>query len=103
MDPRPLLLLTNPQVTYLANSTLLTLSHSFSEFIDQYLSFTSLFWVQCAGSGLASVNKYHYGFFSAAIKLPPGDSSGVVVAFYVSTIYIYAYVILLLITKHVFI
>ncbi|XP_004297640.1 PREDICTED: probable xyloglucan endotransglucosylase/hydrolase protein 33 [Fragaria vesca subsp. vesca] len=37
-----------------------------------------------SGSGLASVNKYHYGFFSAAIKLPPGDSSGVVVAFYLS-------------------
>lgn len=46
--------------------------------------------VQYAGSGLASVNKYHYGFFSAAIKLPPGDSSGVVVAFYVS---IYAYML----------
>ncbi|KAF2292726.1 hypothetical protein GH714_027659 [Hevea brasiliensis] len=32
------------------------------------------------GSGLASKNKYYYGFFSAAIRLPAGLSSGVVVA-----------------------
>lgn len=38
-----------------------------------------------AGSGLVSQNKYNYGFFSAAIKLPPGYTSGVVVAFYVSS------------------
>ncbi|GKV22857.1 hypothetical protein SLEP1_g32676 [Rubroshorea leprosula] len=37
-----------------------------------------------SGSGLESKNKYHYGFFSAAIKLPAGLSSGVVVAFYLS-------------------
>ncbi|TXG56327.1 hypothetical protein EZV62_017640 [Acer yangbiense] len=37
-----------------------------------------------SGSGLVSKNKYHYGFFSAAIKLPAGLSSGVVLAFYVS-------------------
>ncbi|XP_021809690.1 probable xyloglucan endotransglucosylase/hydrolase protein 33 [Prunus avium] len=37
-----------------------------------------------SGSGLVSVNKYHYGFFSAAIKLPAGLTSGVVVAFYLS-------------------
>ncbi|PON98932.1 Xyloglucan endotransglucosylase/hydrolase [Trema orientale] len=37
-----------------------------------------------SGSGLASKNKYYYGFFSAAIKLPSGLSSGVVVAFYLS-------------------
>ncbi|XP_059447958.1 probable xyloglucan endotransglucosylase/hydrolase protein 33 [Corylus avellana] len=37
-----------------------------------------------AGSGLVSKNKYYYGFFSAAIKLPSGLSSGVVVAFYLS-------------------
>ena len=36
------------------------------------------------GSGMASKNKYYYGFFSAAIKLPSGLSPGVVVAFYVS-------------------
>lgn len=37
------------------------------------------------GAGLVSKNKYYYGFFSAAIKLPSGLSSGVVVAFYVSS------------------
>ncbi|KAK3223294.1 hypothetical protein Dsin_010319 [Dipteronia sinensis] len=37
-----------------------------------------------SGSGLVSKNKYHYGFFSAAIKLPAGLSSGVVLAFYLS-------------------
>ncbi|CAN1310979.1 Probable xyloglucan endotransglucosylase/hydrolase protein 33 [Linum perenne] len=38
-----------------------------------------------AGCGLASKNKYLYGFFSAAIKLPSGLSPGVVFAFYVKT------------------
>ncbi|KAM7484248.1 hypothetical protein LguiA_000257 [Lonicera macranthoides] len=37
-----------------------------------------------SGSGLVSKNKYHYGFFSSAIKLPAGFTSGVVVAFYLS-------------------
>ncbi|KAK2990846.1 hypothetical protein RJ640_016164 [Escallonia rubra] len=37
-----------------------------------------------SGSGLVSKNKYYYGFFSAAIKLPAGFTSGVVVAFYLS-------------------
>ncbi|KAL2546991.1 putative xyloglucan endotransglucosylase/hydrolase protein 33 [Forsythia ovata] len=37
-----------------------------------------------SGSGLMSKNKYHYGFFSAAMKLPAGFTSGVVVAFYLS-------------------
>ncbi|KAG4162693.1 hypothetical protein ERO13_D01G130100v2 [Gossypium hirsutum] len=37
-----------------------------------------------SGSGLASWNKYNYRFFSAAIKLPAGLTSGVVVAFYLS-------------------
>ncbi|XP_059649004.1 probable xyloglucan endotransglucosylase/hydrolase protein 33 [Cornus florida] len=37
-----------------------------------------------SGSGLVSRNKYHHGFFSAAIKLPSGFTSGVVVAFYLS-------------------
>ncbi|XAR48058.1 Xyloglucan:xyloglucosyl transferase [Bertholletia excelsa] len=37
-----------------------------------------------SGSGLVSRSKYYYGFFSAAIKLPPGFTSGVVVAFYLS-------------------
>ncbi|KAJ9169581.1 hypothetical protein P3X46_017754 [Hevea brasiliensis] len=35
-------------------------------------------------SGLASKNKYYYGFFSAAIRLPAGLYSGVVVAFHLS-------------------
>ena len=39
------------------------------------------------GTGLVSKNKYYYGFFSAAIKLPSGLSSGVVVAFYVSSFF----------------
>ncbi|KAL2519516.1 putative xyloglucan endotransglucosylase/hydrolase protein 33 [Abeliophyllum distichum] len=37
-----------------------------------------------SGSGLMSKNKYYYGFFSAAMKLPAGFTSGVVVAFYLS-------------------
>lgn len=39
-----------------------------------------------AGAGLVSKNTYHYGFFSARLKLPAGFASGVVVAFYVSMI-----------------
>ncbi|XP_057493459.1 probable xyloglucan endotransglucosylase/hydrolase protein 33 [Actinidia eriantha] len=37
-----------------------------------------------SGSGLVSRNKYHHGFFNAAIKLPSGFTSGVVIAFYLS-------------------
>ncbi|PIM98632.1 hypothetical protein CDL12_28885 [Handroanthus impetiginosus] len=37
-----------------------------------------------SGSGLASKNKYYYGFFNAAIKLPDGFTSGIVVAYYLS-------------------
>ncbi|KAL8138118.1 hypothetical protein V2J09_004119 [Rumex salicifolius] len=36
------------------------------------------------GSGLVSNSKYLYGFFSAAMKLPAGYTSGLVVAFYLS-------------------
>ncbi|GJU11646.1 probable xyloglucan endotransglucosylase/hydrolase protein 33 [Tanacetum coccineum] len=36
------------------------------------------------GSGLISKNRYYHGFFSAAIKLPAGFTSGVVLAFYMS-------------------
>lgn len=35
------------------------------------------------GSGLVSKEKYFHGFFSAAIRLPVGVTSGVVLAFYV--------------------
>ncbi|XP_076944191.1 putative xyloglucan endotransglucosylase/hydrolase protein 33 [Bidens hawaiensis] len=37
-----------------------------------------------SGSGLVSKYRYHHGFFSVAIKLPTGDTSGVVLAFYMS-------------------
>ncbi|KAG6396505.1 hypothetical protein SASPL_142656 [Salvia splendens] len=39
-----------------------------------------------SGSGLVSKNKYYYGFFNAAMKLPAGFTSGVVVAFYASIV-----------------
>ncbi|KAF5726750.1 xyloglucan endotransglucosylase/hydrolase protein 33 precursor [Tripterygium wilfordii] len=42
-----------------------------------------------SGSGLVSKNKYLYGFFSSAIKLPSGLSPGVVVAFYLSNADVY--------------
>ncbi|KAL5723679.1 xyloglucan:xyloglucosyl transferase [Ranunculus cassubicifolius] len=44
---------------------------------------------KASGSGFASQNDYYYGFFSAAIKLPPGLTSGVVVAFYMSNADLY--------------
>ncbi|CAI0386047.1 unnamed protein product [Linum tenue] len=47
-------------------------------------SFATLSLDKTSGAGLASKNKYYYGFFSAAIKLPSGLSPGVVVAFYLS-------------------
>ncbi|XP_027098931.2 probable xyloglucan endotransglucosylase/hydrolase protein 33 [Coffea arabica] len=37
-----------------------------------------------SGSGLVSKNRYYYGFFSAAMKLPAGFTSGIVTAFYLS-------------------
>nr|GLL49905.1 probable xyloglucan endotransglucosylase/hydrolase protein 33 [Ipomoea trifida] len=37
-----------------------------------------------SGSGLVSKDRYYYGFFNAALKLPAGFTSGVVVAFYMS-------------------
>ncbi|XP_051122480.1 probable xyloglucan endotransglucosylase/hydrolase protein 33 [Andrographis paniculata] len=37
-----------------------------------------------SGSGIVSKNKYYYGFFNGAIKLPAGFTSGVVVAYYLS-------------------
>ncbi|CAN1852836.1 Probable xyloglucan endotransglucosylase/hydrolase protein 33 [Linum perenne] len=47
-------------------------------------SFATLSLDKDSGCGLASKNKYLYGFFSAAIKLPSGLSPGVVFAFYLS-------------------
>ena len=47
-------------------------------------SYDTLLIFSFSGSGLVSNDRHYYGFFSAAIKLPAGLSSGVVVAFYVS-------------------
>ncbi|KAK6931072.1 Glycoside hydrolase family 16 [Dillenia turbinata] len=47
-------------------------------------SYVNLALDKSSGSGLVSKNRYYYGFFSAALKLPAGFSSGVVVAFYMS-------------------
>ncbi|PIA62099.1 hypothetical protein AQUCO_00200238v1 [Aquilegia coerulea] len=47
-------------------------------------SFVNLTLDKSSGSGFVSQNYYNYGFFNAAIKLPSGYSSGVVVAFYLS-------------------
>ncbi|KAK9751027.1 hypothetical protein RND81_02G236700 [Saponaria officinalis] len=47
-------------------------------------SFANITLNKKSGSGLASKNHYNYGFFSAAIKLPTGFTSGIVVAFYMS-------------------
>ncbi|GAB2297348.1 hypothetical protein Dimus_031456 [Dionaea muscipula] len=52
-------------------------------------SLASITLTKVSGSGLASRNKYQYGFFSAAMKLPPGYTSGVVVAFYLSNVDIF--------------
>ncbi|CAL9781358.1 unnamed protein product [Musa acuminata subsp. burmannicoides] len=38
----------------------------------------------CACSGFISTATYHYGLFSASIKLPQGYTAGIVVAFYTS-------------------
>lgn len=42
-----------------------------------------------SGSGLVSKNKYYYGFFNAAMKLPAGFTSGIVIAFYLSNADVY--------------
>uniref|UniRef100_A0A7C9E199 Xyloglucan endotransglucosylase/hydrolase n=1 Tax=Opuntia streptacantha TaxID=393608 RepID=A0A7C9E199_OPUST len=52
-------------------------------------SFANITLDKISGSGLASKNHYNYGFFSAAVKVPAGFSSGVVVAFYLSNSDIY--------------
>lgn len=90
MDPWPLLLLTKTQVKsfkMIDTYKFLTLINASKTLL--IVSASLLFLIQHAGSGLASVNKFHYGFFSAAIKLPAGLTSGVVVAFYVSSLVIY--------------
>ncbi|CAM8884422.1 unnamed protein product [Rhodiola kirilowii] len=52
-------------------------------------SYVTLALNKTTGAGLASENKFYYGFFSAAMKLPAGYTSGVVVAFYLSNSDVY--------------
>ncbi|KAJ0818223.1 putative xyloglucan:xyloglucosyl transferase, Xyloglucan-specific endo-beta-1,4-glucanase [Helianthus annuus] len=47
-------------------------------------SYTDIILDKTSGSGLVSKDRYYHGFFSVAIKLPMGDTSGVVLAFYMS-------------------
>ncbi|KAK1437820.1 hypothetical protein QVD17_03618 [Tagetes erecta] len=47
-------------------------------------SYADIILDKTSGSGLISKSKYYHGFFSAAIKLPSGFTSGVVLAFYMS-------------------
>ncbi|KAK9052100.1 hypothetical protein SSX86_028728 [Deinandra increscens subsp. villosa] len=47
-------------------------------------SYADIILDKTSGSGLISKNRYYHGFFSAAIKLPAGFTSGVVLAFYMS-------------------
>ncbi|KAG0473636.1 hypothetical protein HPP92_015493 [Vanilla planifolia] len=43
-----------------------------------------------SGSGFKSKDVFFHGFFSAAVKLPPGFAAGVVVAFYMSSSEVFA-------------
>ncbi|KAK9119664.1 hypothetical protein Scep_017757 [Stephania cephalantha] len=69
----------------------LTFSHGFKEFfggshiqiVDNGTS-VNLILDKSSGAGFVSQNSYKYGFFSAAIKVPSGYTSGVVIAFYMS-------------------
>lgn len=47
---------------------------------------TNFFFGMDIGSGFKSLNSYTSGYFSAAIKLHPGYTAGVITAFYVSII-----------------
>ncbi|XP_061372336.1 probable xyloglucan endotransglucosylase/hydrolase protein 33 [Gastrolobium bilobum] len=81
-----------PSVTHLTDSfPHVPFDHSFSNAFGasniKFLSNGSMATLaldKISGSGLVSQSRYYYGFFSAAIKLPAGLSSGVVVAFYLS-------------------
>lgn len=77
MGPLSISLSTKFQVNHL---WILAFFKSDLMFIHNFLFSLFIF----GGAGLVSRNKYHYGFFSASIKLPSGLTSGVVVAFYVS-------------------
>ncbi|KAI3731470.1 hypothetical protein L1987_62658 [Smallanthus sonchifolius] len=47
-------------------------------------SYADIILDKTSGSGFVSKDRYYHGFFSVAIKLPTGDTSGVVLAFYMS-------------------
>lgn len=53
---------------------------------NSYILIFCLCFISKTGSGIVSKNKYYYGFFNAAMKLPAGFTSGIVIAFYVSLI-----------------
>ncbi|XP_010271956.1 PREDICTED: probable xyloglucan endotransglucosylase/hydrolase protein 33 [Nelumbo nucifera] len=68
-----------------------TFAQGFSEFfggpniqLTNNGSYVNLMLNKSSGSGFVSRDRYKYGFFSTAIKLPSGYTSGVVVAFYMS-------------------
>ena len=80
--------LSNGSIATLALDKTSGLNWFFSCSFGKKLSFWEVFLIStlayyCTGSGLVSQSRFYYGFFSAAIKLPAGLSSGVVVAFYV--------------------
>ncbi|GKE43798.1 probable xyloglucan endotransglucosylase/hydrolase protein 33, partial [Tanacetum coccineum] len=50
-------------------------------------SYADIILDKTSGSGLISKNRYYHGFFSAAIKLPAGFTSGVVLAFYIRRLF----------------
>ncbi|CAH1417210.1 unnamed protein product [Lactuca virosa] len=52
-------------------------------------SYADIILDKTSGSGLVSKEKYFHGFFSAAIRLPVGVTSGVVLAFYMSNSDVY--------------
>ncbi|OVA03739.1 Glycoside hydrolase [Macleaya cordata] len=74
-----------------------TFNQGFSEYfggsnikLKQNGSFVDLSLDKYTGSGFLSQNRYHYGFFSATMKLPSGSyTAGVVVAFYLSNADVY--------------
>ncbi|CAH8251828.1 unnamed protein product [Arabidopsis lyrata] len=81
---------TTPNVTRLTDQfTKITIENGFvrrfgAHNIQVNGSLAKLTLDKSSGAGLVSKNKYHYGFFSARLKLPAGFASGVVVAFYLS-------------------
>lgn len=60
-----------------------------------FLAFWLILWpfrvCVCIGSGFVSQDLYLHGFFSASIKLPADYTAGVVVAFYVSFLFLFSH------------